>query len=78
MKVFTVAKKWKQPMFPLKDGWVKIYMFVYGHTQWTVSHEKGWNLAVCDSMNRAKGYYAEWNKLEREKHHMTTFSWNIM
>ena len=43
-------------------------MYVYGRMQWITSHEKGWNLAVCDSMNRTKGYYAEWNKLEKEKH----------
>lgn len=35
--------------------------------QWTINHQKEWNLAICDNMNRPRWYYAKWNKLEKGK-----------
>ena len=32
-----------------------------------LSHKKEWNLAICDDMDRPKGYYAKWHKLGRER-----------
>ena len=29
--LFTVAKTWKQPKYPLKDGWIRkiLHMYIY-------------------------------------------------
>ena len=31
--------------------------------------KKGWDLAIC-KVDAPKGYYAKWNKSEKEKYHM--------
>ena len=33
-----------------------------------LSHEKEWNFAICSNMDGLGGYYAKWNKLNRERH----------
>ena len=34
---------------------------------WIVfSHDKGWKFEICDNMDRSGGYYAKWNKSDRE------------
>ena len=30
-------------------------------------HKKEWNLAIFDNMDGVRGYYAKWNKSNREK-----------
>ena len=32
-----------------------------------LSHIKEWNLAICNDMDRPRGYYAKWNKSERDR-----------
>ena len=32
-----------------------------------LGHQKEWNLAICNDMDAAKMYYAEWNKSVRER-----------
>ena len=33
-----------------------------------LSHKKEWNLAIWDNMDGPKGYYAKWNKKDKEKY----------
>ena len=33
----------------------------------SLSHEKEWSLAICDNMDGPRGYYAKWNKSNRER-----------
>ena len=41
---------------------------IYIHTMGTLlSHEKKWNLAICNSMNGPRGHYTKWNKLRQRK-----------
>ena len=47
------------------------YIYVYLHTEKYYSAlKKDWNLAICDSMDGPRGYYAKWNKLEKDRHGM--------
>ena len=41
--------------------------------------KKEWNLAVCDNMDGARGYYAKWNKSKRERQivYNFTYIWNL-
>jgi len=32
------------------------------------SHQKKWDLAICNDVDGTGGYYAEWNKSIRERH----------
>ena len=47
--LFTTAKLWKQPKCPSTDEWIK--------KMWGIllSHEKEWNLAICDNMDGPEG-----------------------
>ena len=39
---------------------------VYTHTQENISHKK-WNLVICDNMDVTTGYYAKWNKSDKDR-----------
>ena len=43
-----------------------IYIYIYIKVI-LLSHEKEWNLAICDNMDGPRGYYAKWNKSNRER-----------
>ena len=62
--LFTVAKVWKPPKCPLIDEWIKIW---YIWTKEYYSAIKKWNLTICHNMDGSRGYYAKWNKLDRER-----------
>ena len=44
-----------------------------------VSHQKEWNLAICNDVGGARVYYAKWNKsfLERQIPYDFTHMWNL-
>ena len=50
--LFTIAKIWKPPKCPLIDEWIEKMWYI--NIQWNISHEKEWNLAICDNMEKTK------------------------
>ena len=44
------------------DGWMDKEI-----DKWNISHKREWNLAICDNMDVPWGYYAKWNKSDRER-----------
>ena len=38
-----------------------------------LNHKKEWDLAICNNMDGPRGYYAKWNKSDREKTNTTWF-----
>ena len=34
--------------------------------QWTVSHKKEWNHAICSNMDGPRDYHAKWCKSDRQ------------
>ena len=50
----------------LINGWMDKEDVVYIHNGILLSHKKWWNLAICDYMGGAWGYYAKRNKSEQE------------
>ena len=42
-----------------------------------LSHKKEWNVAICDNMNEPRGYYAKWNKSDRERQTTIIYMWNL-
>ena len=54
-------EKWKSSC---KDDMIKWKI-------WKIlSHQKQWNLAICDNMDRPRGHYAKWNKSDKDKYYM--------
>ena len=44
-----------------------------------LGHKKEWNLTICDSTDRPRGYYTKWNKSDRERQKLCdfTYTWNL-
>ena len=42
-----------------------IYIYIYHEI--LLSHKKEWNLAIFDNIDGPRGYYAKWNKSDRER-----------
>ena len=70
---FTVIKIRKQPKSPSRDEWIKKIWYTHTHTHThthnglLLSHKKEWNFAICSNMDGLGGYYAKWNKSDRER-----------
>ena len=47
---------------------------MHTHNGMLVSHDKEWNLAICYFMVGASGYYAKWNKSDRERQILYDFT----
>ena len=82
--LFTIAKIWTQSKCPSIDEWVKkMYMLMYMYISGRIplSHNKEWNLAICDSMDEPGEYYAKWNKSDRGQMSYIcdkfTYKWNL-
>ena len=43
---------------------------VYIYNVLLLSDQKEWNLAICNTVDETRVYYAKWNKLEKDKYHM--------
>ena len=81
----TIAKLWKEPKGPLNDEWIKkmwcthTQTQTHTHTQWnTTQPSKKCNLAICNDVDRARGYYAKRNKSIRKRQlYDLTHMWNL-
>ena len=52
-------------------------MFMYNGI--LLSHKNRWNLAICDNIDGPRGYYAKWNKSDRERQisYDFTYMWGL-
>ena len=57
----------------------KIYKeYLYIYIRILLSNlKKEWNLAICNNMDGSRGYYAKWNKSERDQYHMISLTHGI-
>ena len=39
--------------------------------------KKEWNFTICNNVDGLGGYYANWNKSEKEIQYNITFMWNL-
>ena len=76
--LFIIEKIWKQSKCSLVDGWITKMWYTQTYTHTNGSHKIEWNLAIYKNMNEPGGYYAKWNKSEKEKHCMISLiMWNL-
>ena len=78
-------------MCPTIDEWIHKMWYTHTHARaraHTHTHtrveyysvvKKKWNLAICNHMDKLRGYYAKWNKSDREKQKLYDFphTWNL-
>ena len=47
-------------------------------TQWSITHERERNLAICDNVDGLRGYFAKWNRSYREtQYRMISLMWDL-
>ena len=56
--LFTIAKIWKQPKYPLTDEWTKKMWYIYTMDYYPAIKKKE-ILPFCSSMDGLGGYYAQ-------------------
>ena len=57
-------------------------MYTYTHTHthtmdYYSAQKKEYNLAICDNIDRPRGYYAKWNKSDKNKYCMISLTCGI-
>ena len=50
---------------------------IHTHTGILLSHQKEGKFAVCSNRDALGGYYAKWNKSEKDKYCITSLIWNL-
>ena len=80
-ELFTIAKICKQHMCPSIEEYIRnmwhIYTHTYIHNGIKLNHKKEWNFAICNNMDGVGGYFAKWNKSEKDKHCMLSLTGGI-
>ena len=59
------------------DGWMDQKDGVYTYNERLLSHSKKSTLTIGDNMDGYRGYYVEWNKLEKDIMNDLTHMWNL-
>ena len=59
------------------DRWMDEEDVVYRFNGILLKHEKEYNLAICNDVDGTRGYYAKWNKSEKDKYHMISITYII-
>ena len=72
--LLTIANLCKEPKWPSTDEWIENMWYIYTMEYY---HQKEWNLAICNNMDRARQYYATQNKLEEDKYYMISLIFGI-
>jgi len=68
--LFTAARTWKQPKCPPIDEWIKKMWYTHTHTH-THTHTNITQAIKKNKIMSPRDRHTEWNKSEKEKHHMT-------
>ena len=60
-------------------NWMEEEDMIYICNEILLNQKKEWNLAICDNMDRPRGYHAEGNKPYRERQiqYCFTYMWNL-
>ena len=74
--LFTIAKTWKHPKYPLTGEWIK-KMWYPLYSGILLSHKKKWNTAICGNMDGPEDDHTKQSKSEKDKHHMISFVYGI-
>ena len=59
--------------------YIYIHTHIHKHNGILLSHKTKWNFAICNNVNGLGGYYAKWNKSDRERQILfdITNMWNL-
>ena len=64
--LFTIARTWKQPRWPLTDEWIKLW-YIYTKEYYSAIKRKVSESVSSNEVDEPRAYYTEWSKSERER-----------
>ena len=75
--LFTIARKWKQPI-PI-NRWIDKEVVVHIYNGILLSHTKECIWVSSNEVDEPRAYYTEWSKWESEKQisYISTYIWNL-
>ena len=76
--LFTIARTWKQPKFPLTDEWIKKMWNIYTKDYYSAMKRNKIELFVVRWMDLESVIRSEVSQKEKSKYHMTTHIYGIL
>ena len=75
--LFTIARTWKQPRYPLADEWIRQLWYIYSMEYY--SSIKKCILISSNEMDETGAYYTEQSKSERKTpiQYINAYIWNL-
>ena len=75
--LFTIARTWKQPRYPLTEEWIKKLWYIYTMEYYSAI-KRNTNVS-SNEVDEPRAYYTEWSKSEREREilYSNTGIWNL-
>ena len=74
--LFTIARTWKQPIYPSTDEWIKKLWYTYTMEYHIAVEEQIW--VSGSEMDEPKACCTKWSKSGREKQmYINTYMWNL-
>ena len=75
--LFTIAKTWKQPKYPLTKGWIKKMWYVYTMEYYSAIKKNEIMPFVAPWMDLDIIIISEVSQAERDRYHMILLTWGI-
>ena len=75
--LFTIARTWKQPKFPLIDEWIKMMWYTYTMEYYSAIKRNKIELFVVRWMDLESVIQSEVSQKEKKKYHMLTHIYGI-
>ena len=75
--LFTIAKTWKQPKYPLTKGWIKKMWYVYTMEYYSAIKKNEIMPFVAPWMDLDIIIISEVSQAKRDRYHMILLIWGI-
>ena len=75
--LFTIARTWKQPRFPLTDEWIKRLWYVYTMKYYSAIERNTFESVLNSWMNLEPIIYSEVSQKEKDKYHILMHIYRI-
>ena len=75
--LFTIARIWKQPRYPLADEWIRKLWYIYTMEYYSAIKRSIW--VSSNEVDEPKACYTEWSKSEKDRQilYINPYIWNL-
>ena len=72
--LFTITKRWKQPICPSTDEWIKKNV-AHIHNE-VLAIKNNEIMPICRNMDGPRNHHTKWSKSDKDKYYIT-YLWNL-